>query len=438
VLRHWSGPVPLQRLTWLLVGLMLIGSLVGIVTPAGPGWDFGNFYDTGRRAAAGEIANLYDPDTLIAGEKPQGVMRFWGPPISAYLFVPMSWFSPMTALILFKIENVLVLAATFLILFRLYSRFVPGDDESRSRFAAIFAFLCLIFQPFWTVFRVGGQTTPTVVLLLTVALVFYAKAQFWESALCVCFAAILKPALAPLLAFLVCVSGMPFFLSAAGILVGAGLLSLVLLGWPIHLAFLNRVLKDSQQTFEWYSNSSLYVLLYNLRDVVGPASTTGSYRLLFLALGIGLKALALGTVVYLTLRSRRLVASTQARRHFAFLMAITFFLLWSSTLWEHYLAVLFLLLAYIVAASRYFSREALIIVGLIFLSAIGQNLILTLFLRDTFHFDSVTAHLGIALYKTAPLLLTVLLLWRHHDELFASYSHAAWTRPLHLTSTKVR
>ena len=423
-----------QRLSWAIVGLMLVGSIVGIVTPAGPGWDFGNFYDTGRRAAAGELQNIYDPLTPIAGQEPQGKMRFWGPPISAYLYVPLSWFQPLTALVIFKIENVLVFAATFVTLFLFYVRFVPGGEVGRWRFAALFALLCLIYQPFWTVFRVGGQTTPTVLMLLTFALVLHTSARFWESALCVCLAALIKPAFAPLLAFLLCVSGLTFFYSAGAVLIVAGLVSLLLLGWPIHMTFLDRVLKDSQATFEWYSNSSLYVLINNLRDSLGPAATAGAYTVLFTALGLGMKILALGTVIYLTMKSRRLVASAQARRHFDFLMAIAFFLLWSSTLWEHYLAVLFPLLVYVVAASRYFSRRALVLVALIFLLSIGQNLILTLFLRDHFQFDSVVAGLGIALYKTGPLLLTVILLWRHNAELFASYSSREWDRPLPLSA----
>jgi hypothetical protein len=49
-------------------------------------------------------------------------------------------------------------------------------------------------------------------------------------------------------------------------------------------------------------------------------------------------------------------------------------------------------------------------------------------LRDRFTFDTLWSSLGIALYKSGPLLLTVILLWRHHGELFGSYSNPAWTR----------
>ena len=426
-----TDPVPIstyRRLTWLCLSLMLIGSVVGVATPAGLGWDFGNFYDTGRRAAAGQIADIYDPSTLIAGEAPQGKMRFWGPPISAYFFIPMSWFPPETALILFKIQNVLVFAAAFVVLFLFYANFVGPDDRRWWQFAATFALLCLVYQPFWTVFRVGGQTTPTVLLLLAVGLVLHTRAWFWGSALCVTVATLFKPAMAPIMLVLMAVSGVSFFVRATVLLGGVGAASLVLLGWPIHAAFLDRALGDSQATFEWYSNSSLYILIDNLRIGVGPAASR-AYSPIFVALQAAMKLAALAMVVYFTIQNRRRIASPSGRRHSDFLMAIVFFLLWSATLWEHYLAVLFPLLVYVVASYQYFSRSARVLVALIFVLSIGQNLILTMYLRDHYVFESLWSSVGIAIYKSGPLILTAVFLWRHHVELYASYSNPAWDRP---------
>ena len=278
----------------------------------------------------------------------------------------MSWFPPETALILFKLQNVLVFAAAFAVLFLFYVNFVTPDDRRWWQFAATFAFLCLIYQPFWTVFRVGGQTTPTVLLLLTIGLVLHTRASFWGSALCVTVATLFKPAMAPIMLVLMAVSGVSFFVRAAVVLAGVGMVSLVLLGWPIHAAFLDRVLRDSQATFERYSNSSLYILIDNLRIGVGRAAGR-AYNLLFVGLQAAMKVMALATVVYLTIESRRRIATPSGRRHFDFLMAIVFFLLWSATLWEHYLAVLFPLLVYVVASRQYFSRRALALVALIFL-----------------------------------------------------------------------
>src|SRR2546425_142205 len=78
-----------RTLTAIVLAMLAIGCLVGILVPAGPGWDFANFYDTGARVAAGQIGDLYDPFTEIAGKPPQGTMGFWGTPISAWLYWPL-------------------------------------------------------------------------------------------------------------------------------------------------------------------------------------------------------------------------------------------------------------------------------------------------------------------------------------------------------------
>jgi hypothetical protein len=193
------------------LALMAAGSVAAIVVPAGAGWDFANFYDAGRRVAAGEMHRIYEPVGDIAGAPSQGVMRFWGTPISALLYVPLAWFAPGTALVLFKIENVLALAATFAVLFVFHRRFVPASAPDQLRFAAVFALLCLIFQPFWTVFRVGGQTTATVVLLLALALVCHVRTRDWASAALVVLAVLIKPAFAPAVACLALLSGRSWF-----------------------------------------------------------------------------------------------------------------------------------------------------------------------------------------------------------------------------------
>jgi len=427
-----KSPMLYQRLTGVLLVLMLAGCVAAVVVPAGIGWDFANFYDTGRRVAAGQMADLYHPETLIDGEQPQGKLRFWGTPISAYLYAPMSRFSPETALMLFKIQNVLAYFAAFGVLFLLCRTFIPPFRSARWEFAAVFAFLCLLYQPFWTIFRVGGQTTPTIFLLLTLALLFHTHARFWGSALCIVLATLIKPALAPALLFLLCVSGLRFFRSTVVVLGVVGLASLALLGWAIHFEFLTLMLGGVRVTYPWYYNSSLYILFENLRTAAGPEAQTGLYNLLFTVSTYALKAGVLGTFVYVTVKSRARAWPDAARRHFDVLMATAFFLLFSQTLWEHYLTVLFLLLTYVVANHQHFSRGALALVAAIFVLSFGQNLIFIHFLQTRFAFESVYALLGIALFKSGPLLLTLIFLWRHYRELFHSYTTPAWTEALPL------
>ena len=415
-----------QRWTKLFVALVAAGCLIGIAVPAGLGWDFANFYDAGRRVAAGQIADLYSPLSLINGQPPQGRTGFFGAPLSALFYLPLAPFSAETALVLFKIENVLAYAATFAILLRFYRHLVPGDDQARLKFTALFAFLCLIYQPFWTVFRVGGQTTATVLLLLSVGLVAHTRGRRWTSALCVVMAALIKPSLAPTLILLGALSGFSYALRLAAALAVAGALSQVLMGWPVHLSFLDLMSRSSRLTYAWYFNSSLYVLIENLRLYAGPGAASGALRLVFLGLTYALKASVVVLVSWLAWRSRREAWTDAARRHADFLLAVVFFLLWSPTIWEHYLSLLFPLLIFIIASQAQFSRQALVLVALIFVLSVGQNLIVVNWFRYGFAFESLPALVGIALFKSAPLLLTMWLLWRHADEWLSSHAGSRW------------
>jgi len=110
-------------------------------------------------------------------------------------------------------------------------------------------------------------------------------------------------------------------------------------------------------------------------------------------------------------------------------MAVSFWLLISQTLWEHYLTMLFIPLIYVVAVRRWFPPAARYLVGTICALCLGQNLILMELLWTRVAIRSVAALIAIGLFKAAPLLLTLLLLWRYHRSLFASYTAPEWTCP---------
>lgn len=417
---------PGRKYRWITAACltgMLLGSGIGTWVPAGSGWDFANFYDAGRRFAAGEIENLYAPESPIRGEPPQGHMAYWSPPLSAAFLVPLSGFSGETALILFKLQNTLALFATFALLYFFNRRFVRDDPVARWEFAALFSFLCLVYQPFWTVYRVGGQTTPTVVLLLSIALVLHTRSRLFFSSLCWVVAVVLKPAFAAGLAFLGLVSGLRFLGFTALLLAAAAGLSLATLGWSIHETFLSVLLHGAGATFPWFYNSSLYVTAEHLRGFVDAAALETALAVSTVAIQLGVAALC-ATVLWKA-RSHRLGAA--AARHFRFLLSVIFFLLVSRTVWEHYLAVLFLPLAYIVACRRAFGGPALRLVAAIFAFALGQNLIVVSFLRDQWSFESLPGVLLVCAFKSAPLLLTLLFVWRHHEEWLRSYATRAWT-----------
>jgi hypothetical protein len=416
-----------RRWTRACGALIVAMSLVGILVPAGLGWDFANFYDAGRRVAAGESANLYQPHSLIAGQPPQGTTGFYGTPISALFYLPISGARPTVALVLFKVANVAAFFATFVLLFRFYAPFAGSAPEARWAFAAWLSLLCLLYQPFWTVFRVGGQTTPFVLLAAAVALRCHVRGQFWGSAACLVVAALIKPSLAPPLLFLMLISGLAFFWRTAAVLAASGVLSLALLGWPVHLAFLDLMRHGSQLTYAWYYNSSLFILPDNLRTGLGPRATMGVYPAVLAALAWALRALAVATAAAPVVRSRVAHLSAAARRHIAIQMAFVLFLLLSLTVWEHYLSLLFPLLAYLIAVRRDLRRGAIALVAAIVVLAVGQNLILVNWLRAHVAFDSLTMLLTIALLKSGPLTLTVVLLWRYGRDLVATHRSPAWT-----------
>ena len=306
-------------------------------------------------------------------------MRFWGPPISAYFFIPMSWFPPETALILFKIQNVLVFAAAFVVLFLFYANFVGPDDRRWWQFAATFAFLCLIYQPFWTVFRVGGQTTPTVLLLLTVGLVLHTRASFWGSALCVTAATLFKPAMAPIMLFLMAVSGASFFVRATVLLggVGRGVARAAGLADSCGLSRSRawRLAGDVRVVLEQFAlhpdrqpphrrrAGRQPRLQPDLRRPSGRDETRGARD---------------GRLPH-DRRAAGASRSPSGRRHFEFLMAIVFFLLWSrdalGALPGGVVSIAGLCRRLVTSIS---AGSALVLVALIFVLSIGQNLILTM------------------------------------------------------------
>ncbi|HQR32084.1 MAG TPA: glycosyltransferase 87 family protein [Blastocatellia bacterium] len=411
-----------RRLALLLLGIVVLAAMAGVVIPAGIGWDFANFYDTGRRAAAGQIADLYHADSLIAGAQPQGKLAFWGAPISAFFYVPLSLFSAEWALIVFKLQNVVALFAALWLLYQDNRRFAKASPVEQWKFAALFAGLVLIYQPFWSIFRVGGQTTPTVFLLFTIALLNHTKEKFNISAACLVLALLIKPGFVFVLLPLCLVSGLRFLRSLAFASMAVGLVSVLLLGWDIHAEFLQVMLSGMKNAYPWMYNSSLYVTAENLRLLAVPPV---DIRLLAVPVMLVKLAMVLlfGGLYWL---SRKEIWSRLAQRHFDFLMAITFCLMFSQTVWEHYLAVLFIPLVYLVAAVRQHNSRVVILLAAIFALSLFQNILLVNVIHSRVNFSSIPELVVVGLVKSSPLLLTLVFLIRHREEFFASYLGPQW------------
>lgn len=405
---------------------MAAGSLVGILTPAGLGWDFANFYDAGRRVLSGQARDLYDPAQDIGGEPPQGRQRFYGTPISAVLYAPMGALAPSHALVAFKIQNVAALALTFFALYRFYRRLLPrGDPDDEHRFLSWFLGMCLLFQPFWTIFRVGGQTTPTALVLVVAAMVLHTSGRSWGAAAFVVAAALIKPALAPAVLCLVVLAGWRLARAIGVCGLAAGVISIGAMGLEVHRQFLERLLQSTGETWSWHYNSSVFIVLDNLRAWAAPGPES-AVAVLFSLLGWLLVAGAVVVVAVLARAGRNRDWTDPARRHFHFMLALLFFLLSSRTIWEHYLAFLFPWLVLVAVRGEALGRAARLTLLATLGLSIFQNFIFTDWLRSAFAITSLPALMAAALYKSGPLLLSALLALRYRAEWLGIYASPAW------------
>jgi hypothetical protein len=263
---------------------------------------------------------------------------------------------------------------------------------------------------------------------MVAGLLLHTAGRLGGSAVCVAAAALIKPAVVPAVVFLTMVSGPRFWWRIALVSGTIGVLSVGLLGWSVHSAFLDRVLNESQATFPWYHNSSVFIVLDTLQDRLGPVAGDT----LFIIARASLKGAVLGTLAVLLWTGRRQPWTPAARRHFHFTLAILFFLLWSPTLWEHYLALLFPFLVVLVATGHHLSRGALSLVASIVALSLAQNLILLNWLRQHVTFDTFAPLLAVVFVKSGPLWLTLVLLWRYREDLLRSHTDLGWAEPARL------
>lgn len=398
----------------IALGVLGVGILAGVLVPAGLGWDFANFYDTGHRVWAGQLADIYDPSTPIAGQSPQGGMAFWGAPLSAYAYAPLAWMPPAAALMVFKLVASAALITALLLLYRETAQATSPGSEARQAFAATFALLALLFQPFWTIYRVGGQTTPVVFLLIVLGFLAYQQDRRWEAAFTLAIAAFLKPAFLLIPAILVLLGGRRTFVAVAGSFALLGLGSIALLGWPIHREFIEVLARGSQKPSPWYFNSALSILADPFRSADPAAAPAG----LYLLVQRGIKLLGLGVLAWVGLARRQLAWSEPGRRRVDYLLAVSFALLLSQVVWEHYLTVLFLPLILLVPGRAALPTGARRLIAAIFGLCLLQNLVLVLWVRDHLPVATLPGMAVAVLCKSGPLLLLMALLLRYHRAIF--------------------
>ena len=133
------------------------------------------------------------------------------------------------------------------------------------------------------------------------------------------------------------------------------------------------------------------------------------------------KTAVVATFIYLVRRMRSRLAGPQERAHFAFLLAILFFLLFSQTLWEHYLSFLFIPLACLLAVPQCFERLHGWLLALLIAVMPLQNLIVVRLLQSRFDLDTLTGLLPVLIIKTLPLWLAWYMLLKYNDNIMCFY-----------------
>ena len=238
---------------------------MGIIVPAGLGWDFANFYDAGRRILAGQVSDLYSPRTPIDGQSPLSIQGFWGAPLSAFLYVPFALVSPAVGLVLFKIQTAIFSLAALILLYRHCQQFTQETAANAGRYAAVFALMALAYQPLWTAFRTGGQTTPFVFFLLVLTLRALAVDRPRTATLCFAAAVMVKPVLISAVVFFVVAGGFRYVRDMTEVFVMAALVSIGTMGWEVHARFVELMLTGMGWSVGWFYNSGLDVVFENLR-----------------------------------------------------------------------------------------------------------------------------------------------------------------------------
>lgn len=427
-----ASPPMLRRLA-LVCGLLIIaGSVAGVLIPAGLGWDFANFYDAGAKALNGQIADLYDPTADIAGRPPQGGMAFFSAPVSAYLYAPLALLPAEAALIAFKLQNVLAIG---LVIYLVWRRGRPSCSASpapsaspawsaappsQAQFTAALLVLALLFQPFWTIFRSGGQSMPTALLLLTLGWAAHERRRFWTSATCFVAAAAIKPFLAPGLLLLMAVSGSSFLLAAAGVGLAAAALSVALLGWPIHVVMLQKLASDAGAIVAPQYNSGLLAALdaaWLGPDFLRP----GQPRPPGLAMvGLAIRAAVFAALCWMALRARKGEPDERLIASWRYLLALMLPLFVTPVAWEHYLTLLFPALAIAVAGWPGFSPASRGLFVLFVIACLGRNLVVMMWFNDQVGFATKAEQVTVSLFNSIPTLLALAWLLSAHRSLCAA------------------
>ena len=416
----------LRPLGWLACLLILALMAQGIYSPRGVLLDFANFYDAGQKARLGEFAALYDPHALIGGKEPYGNMTFFSAPLTSYLYAPMASLSPPVATILFKTLGTLAQGLGLVLLYRHARKLAGVSAQDRACFFGLFAGAALLFQPFWVIYAVGGQTTPFVFLALVLAYLAYLDGKFVVVALLMSFVVVIKPAFVPAAILLFFVSSASFRVTAILCGVAVGAVSVWLFGLVLHQEFLARVLEETRYAAPPWMNSNPLTWIEPL--FLPPEAYSANTLLPDAARRIvgGLRILAAVGLIWGMVQQRGSGIAVKAARHSVFVTALALIVVISPVVWSHYLVVLFIPLSVLIALRRHLSWWSWAAIVAAVVAALGQNLILLQRLVRIVVMDSTPKILALSVMKSLPALLIIGVLLLAQRSIGRALHDPAW------------
>lgn len=393
------------RSGWVALALLVLTTASGVANMRGIKLDFANYYDVGRKAAAGEFAHLFDPFALIGGEPPFGHMSFLGAPLTAYLYVPLTWMDPRTGIHVFKLAGALAEFAALFLIWRECRRLAGPSAQRKGMFFALFAWSALLFQPVQAAFVVGGQTTPFAFLLAVLGWLAFRRDRMALAALAVAAAVVLKPGFGIAAVILFFWSSDRFRVTAA--LAGAAFvgLSAYVLGLQINLDFFAQTRAEAGFVQAPWMNSNPFGWVEAL--FVPPAD----FRIDTLREGwldtllMSLRLAGAGIVVMSSALLAQGLDDPAERRSAAFSGALLAALVVSPTVWSHYLMLILPQMGVLLAVATRLPGAFRAGLLLVILSSAFQNFRVVARLETLSGFDSQAEILAIGLAKALPLLL---------------------------------
>ncbi|MCB2134383.1 MAG: DUF2029 domain-containing protein [Rhodobacteraceae bacterium] len=406
----------LRAFGWVAIALIAGLVVIGLIKPWGLGIDFANFYDAGQKARAGEFGSLYDPFALIAGREPLSHMTFFSAPVTSYFYAPLAALSPHMALFVFKALGTAAMLLALVLLYREAKSLVGTSQNEEAIYFGLFAVAALFFQPFWTIYRVGGQTTPFVFLLLVLGNMAYVRGAFVWTALIFSLIVVIKPVFGPAAFLLFVLSSNRFRVTALLAAAIVGGLSFMLFGWELHREFLARILEENRVLLRPWMNSSPFSWIEPFfvapEDYRGASELPAGVRLIET-----LARLGVGAALLWALRRQWLLATDPGlRRHLIYCTALLLVIVISPVIWAHYLAILFIPLAFLIARANWLPKGAQVIFGFATIMCFFQSLIVVRQLEKLFTFDTTGEILTIGLIKSLPAMLFILgMVWFHRS-----------------------